>query len=199
MPCFQTVLLLRNLLQTIMSESDLNLGAKIQRPIVLIGMMGSGKTRIGSILAKKLGLEFIDSDARIEQSAGLKIPDIFEKYGETEFRRLEKRVIENILSEPQIRILSLGGGAILNAETAALVKEKCFSVWIKASFEDIWERVSQNSSRPLLACENPREVLRNLMKERKPFYANADCHVSNENDNAVYTIKQITEFLQTET
>lgn len=165
----------------------------LTKPVVLIGMMGSGKTKIGHMLAKTLKARFIDSDHRIEESAGCSISDIFEKYGEPEFRRLEKRVIANLIVNNEADVIALGGGAILNEDTAALIKERALCVWVKAPLDHIYKRVSQNSNRPLLACENPREVLQDLMQQREPHYARADLHIDNEDDQAEQAIQKILE------
>lgn len=183
-----------------MSRKAKSLTKHLSKPIVLTGMMGTGKTRIGSILAKKLGLDFIDSDHRIVDVSGYTIPEIFEKYGEEEFRRVEARVIENLLApsntSAEPAVIALGGGAIMNAETLRLVKERSHSIWIQADPALILERVSKNSNRPLLACADPKDTLQKLMDERQHYYAKADCHVVNSDDDSASTIAQILEFLE---
>ncbi len=168
----------------------------LDKPVVLIGMMGSGKSRIGLNLAQEIGVEFVDSDRRIVESAGHSISDIFTKYGEEEFRRVEKRVIANLINNEAPCVMALGGGAILSDETAALVKEKAHSVWVQAPMDHIIARVSENEERPLLACEDPRSVLQKLSEERRPYYEQADCHIMNEDGKAAYAVKQIITFLK---
>ncbi|MHB1110381.1 MAG: shikimate kinase [Devosia sp.] len=143
------------------------------RPIVLVGMMGAGKTTVGRRLANKLGRHFIDSDEEIENAAGMTIEDIFKTHGEADFRSGEVRVIARLLREPEI-VLGTGGGAFINPQTRALVKAEAVSVWIKADFELLFSRVSRRSNRPLLKTANPRETLRTLIDIRYPTYAEAD-------------------------
>lgn len=143
------------------------------RPIVLVGMMGAGKTTVGRRLASRLGRRFVDSDEAIEDAAGMSIEDIFKIHGEADFRSGEVRVIARLLREPDI-VLGTGGGAFINSETRALVKETAVSVWINADFELLFARVSRRSNRPLLKTANPRETLRNLIEARYPIYAEAD-------------------------
>lgn len=146
------------------------------RPIVLVGMMGAGKTTVGRRLAARLGRRFIDSDEEIEKAAGMSIEDIFASRGEADFRAGEVRVIARLLKEPDI-VLGTGGGAFVNAETRGLVKAGAVSVWIKADFELLFARVSRRSNRPLLKTANPRETLKNLIDARYPIYAEADVTV----------------------
>jgi shikimate kinase len=143
------------------------------RPIVLVGMMGAGKTTVGRRLASRLGRRFVDSDEEIESAAGMTIEDIFRMHGEADFRSGEVRVIARLLREPNI-VLGTGGGAFINSETRALVKAEAVSVWIKADFELLFARVSRRSNRPLLKTANPRDTLRNLIDARYPTYAEAD-------------------------
>ena len=146
------------------------------RPIVLVGMMGAGKTTVGRRLAVRLGRQFIDSDEEIEKAAGMSIEDIFAARGETDFRTGEVRVIARLLKEPDI-VLGTGGGAFVNPETRAVVKQTAISVWIKADFELLFARVSRRSNRPLLKTANPRETLMKLIEARYPIYAEADVTV----------------------
>lgn len=147
------------------------------RPIVLIGMMGAGKTTVGRRLAARLNRDFIDSDAEIETAAGMQIADIFNIHGEPEFRAGETRVISRILKQSNI-ILGTGGGAFMGARTRELIKAMALSVWLKAEFDLLFARVSRRSNRPLLHTPNPRKTLHNLMTERYPTYAEADITVT---------------------
>ncbi|HWU18472.1 MAG TPA: shikimate kinase [Devosia sp.] len=145
------------------------------RPIVLVGMMGAGKTTVGRRLAAKLNRLFLDSDEEIEKAAQMSIPEIFEQRGEPEFRAGETRVIARVLKDKDI-VLATGGGAFVNAETRALVNAEAISVWLKAEADILFERVSRRSNRPLLKTANPRQTLETLITERYPIYA--DAHVT---------------------
>jgi shikimate kinase len=146
------------------------------RPIVLVGMMGAGKTTVGRRLAARLGRHFVDSDEEVEKAAGMSIEDIFKAHGEADFRAGEVRVIARLLKDDNI-VLGTGGGAFINPDTRALVKQAAISVWIKADFELLFQRVSRRSNRPLLKTANPRETLQKLIDARYPTYAEADVTV----------------------
>jgi shikimate kinase len=146
------------------------------RPIVLVGMMGAGKTTVGRRLANRLGRRFIDSDEEVEKAAGMTIEDIFKLRGEADFRAGEVKVIARLLKEREI-VLGTGGGAFITPETRALVKEAAVSVWIKADFELLFARVQRRSNRPLLKTANPRDTLQKLIDVRYPVYAEADVTV----------------------
>lgn len=144
-----------------------------KRSLVFVGLMGAGKTAIGRRVAQVLGLQFVDSDHEIEAAARMSIPDLFESYGEAEFRSLERRVISRLLkSGPQV--IATGGGAYMNEQTRRAVARNGVSVWLNADLETLLERVSRRQNRPLLQNADPAEVLQKLMDERYPFYANAD-------------------------
>ncbi|WP_323014956.1 shikimate kinase [Devosia sp.] len=147
------------------------------RPLVLVGMMGAGKTTVGRRLASRLGRQFLDSDEEIEKAAQMTIPDIFEKRGEAEFRAGETRVIARVLKQEHV-VLATGGGAFINADTRALVKQGAVSVWLKADIDVLFERVSRRSNRPLLKTADPRATLKKLIEDRYPIYAEADVTVT---------------------
>jgi shikimate kinase len=136
-------------------------------------MMGAGKTTVGRRLAARLGRHFVDSDEEVEKAAGMTIEDIFRAHGEADFRAGEVKVIARLLKDENI-VLGTGGGAFVNAETRSLVKASAISVWIKADFELLFQRVSRRSNRPLLKTANPRETLQKLIEARYPIYAEAD-------------------------
>ena len=146
------------------------------RPLVLVGMMGAGKTTVGRRLAARLGRHFVDSDEEVEKAAGMSIEDIFASRGEADFRAGEVRVIARLLKDNDL-VLGTGGGAFINAETRALVKTSAISVWIKADFELLFQRVQRRSNRPLLKTANPRQTLQDLIDKRYPVYAEADVTV----------------------
>jgi shikimate kinase len=143
------------------------------RSIVLIGMMGAGKSSIGRKLAARLGIPFVDADAEIEAAADMSIPEIFASKGEAYFRNGEKRVIARLL-EGAPQVLATGGGAFVNPETRALIGVKGVSVWLKAEFDVLMRRIRRRTDRPLLHTANPGETLKELMAERYPVYAQAD-------------------------
>ncbi|MCB1556598.1 MAG: shikimate kinase [Alphaproteobacteria bacterium] len=157
--------------------------AHLDRPIVLIGLMGAGKSRIGRMLAEALDLPFCDSDDEVEKAAGMSIPDIFECYGESAFRDGEKKVIRRLI-EDGIQVIATGGGAIMSSETAALIKDRALSVWIRADIPVILERTARTDKRPLLRVDNPEAVLRALAEKRYPVYAKADITVDSGNGEA---------------
>jgi shikimate kinase len=147
-----------------------------RRSVVLVGMMGAGKSSIGRRLAARLGIPFTDADAEIEAAAGMTIPDIFATRGEADFRAGEARVIARLLeSGPQV--LATGGGAFMNEATRAAVAAKGISVWLKAEFEVLMRRIKRRQDRPLLKTEDPGATLRRLLAERDPVYATADIGV----------------------
>ena len=146
------------------------------RPIVLVGMMGAGKTTVGRRLAARLGRHFVDSDEEVERAANMTIPEIFAAHGEADFRAGEARVIARLLRDHDI-VLGTGGGAFINPETRGLIKAGSVSVWIKAELDLLFQRVSRRSNRPLLKTENPRETLKQLIEVRYPIYAEADLTV----------------------
>ncbi len=138
--------------------------------------MGAGKSTVGKRLATKLGRTFFDSDYEIEKAAGLPVSEIFAVHGEEEFRRVEQRVLERLLSGPP-HVLATGGGAYLNAQTRETMRNRAITVWLNADLETLWKRVSKRSHRPLLKTENPKEVLTNLLEARRPIYELADLTV----------------------
>lgn len=147
------------------------------RSIVLIGMMGVGKSSIGRRLGTRLGIPFVDADAEIERAAGMSIADIFARHGEDAFRSGEARVIARLLNGgPQV--LATGGGAVMNAATRALIQQRGISIWLSAEFDLLLRRISKRKSeRPLLQTADPAATLRELMAEREPIYAQADVTV----------------------
>lgn len=146
------------------------------RAIVFVGLMGAGKTAIGRIVAAALGLPFFDSDHEIEAASRLTVPELFELYGEPEFRALEQRVISRLLHEGA-RIVSTGGGAFMNADTRKVVAECAIAVWLKADLDTLMGRVMKKQNRPLLKTADPRGTMAKLMDARYPTYALADITV----------------------
>ena len=167
-----------------------NTAAFQNRTIVLVGLMGAGKSTVGRRLAEALGRTFCDSDDEIETAAGLSIADIFTLHGEAEFRRGEKRVLERLLANPP-HILATGGGAYLDPDTRALMRERAITVWLNADLETLWERVNKRNHRPLLQDPDARGVLTRLLKERTPIYSEADLVVDSVNGPHSATVKKI--------
>ena len=147
------------------------------RSIVLVGMMGVGKSSIGRRLAARLGVPFVDADAEIEKAAGMSIADIFARHGEADFRSGEARVIARLLDGgPQV--LATGGGAVMNADTRAAIKAKGVSIWLSAEFDVLMRRINKRKNdRPMLQTADPAATLRELLVAREPVYALADLTV----------------------
>jgi len=146
------------------------------RSIVFVGLMGAGKTAIGRKVAQALGVSFIDSDHEIETVSRMTVPELFEHYGEPEFRALEERVIGRLIKDgPQV--LSTGGGAFMNANTRAAVARDGVSIWLKADIDTLMARVARKPNRPLLQNADPRGVMLKLMQDRYPVYGLADLTV----------------------
>ena len=147
-----------------------------RRSIVLVGMMGAGKSSIGRRVAGRLGIPFVDADAEIELAADMTIAEIFAVHGEPYFRAGEARVIARLLERgPQV--LATGGGAFMNAQTRAALEEKAVSVWLKADLDVLTKRLRRRSDRPLLKTDDPVATLTNLLQVRDPIYATADVTV----------------------
>jgi len=146
------------------------------RPIVLVGLMGAGKTSVGRRLAEKLGIPFVDADHEIEAAAGKPIKEIFADHGEAYFREGERRVIQRLIGNGA-QVLATGGGAYMNDETRARIQEHGVSVWLRASLPLLMKRVAKRQDRPLLQADDPEKVMRELIDKRYPVYALADVMV----------------------
>lgn len=145
-------------------------------PIVLVGLMGAGKTSVGRRLAEKLDIPFVDADHEIEAAAGKSIAEIFADHGESYFREGERRVIQRLIGSGA-QVLATGGGAYMNDETRARIQEHGISVWLKASLPLLMKRVLKRQDRPLLKSDDPQAVMRSLIEKRYPVYALADVEV----------------------
>lgn len=165
-----------------LSSSEIaRIARRIDRPLVLVGMMGVGKTTVGRKLATLLHLPFVDADEEIELAAHMPIPEIFSTYGEPYFRDGERRVIVRLIGEGRHtdrKVLSTGGGAFCNGETRALILEKGIAIWLDSDIDTLVERVGRKDNRPLLRTGDPREILARLKAEREPFYSQAPIHVT---------------------
>lgn len=160
------------------AELDMNTA---DRPLVLIGLMGAGKTTVGRRLARRLGRRFVDADEEIEQAAGMSIADYFEHYGEPAFREGERRVIARLLDEAEPIVLATGGGAYMDDETRTTIQQKAQSVWLKADLDLLVARTAKRDTRPLLKNGDPRTILKELMDKRYPIYAQSDITVETGN------------------
>jgi len=168
------------------------LARRIDRPIVLVGMMGVGKSTVGKRLASLLDFPFVDADEEIEMSAQMSISEIFEQFGEDYFRDGERRVIARLLSDPaHPSVIATGGGAFINAETRALILERAIAVWLDSEVDTLVERTGRKSNRPLLKQGNPREILARLRKERAPAYSQAQIHVVSGSGPHLQTIGKV--------
>ncbi|MCF3629671.1 shikimate kinase [Thalassospiraceae bacterium LMO-SO8] len=168
---------------------------KQEKTIVLVGLMGAGKSSVGRILATKLGLPFIDSDDEVETAAGCSIEDIFEIYGEPAFRDVEERVIDRLLNGPPM-VLSSGGGAFMNPRTRARIAETATSVWLRADLEILERRTKRRAAgRPLLKGTDPSEKLKQLINERYPVYEQADIIIESVDETPEKTADKIIEKL----
>jgi shikimate kinase len=162
------------------------------KTVVLVGLMGSGKTSIGKRLAKKFELPFHDSDHEVEVAAGCPIKEIFDVFGEETFRNGEYRVITRLLDQP-VHILATGGGSFMDDRTRALIKEKAISIWLNADLETLVARVSRRNDRPMLTEGNERELLEGYIAERYPVYAEADIHVDTFDEPTNATVDRVIE------
>ena len=162
----------------------------IDKTIVLVGLMGAGKSCIGRRLAARLDLPFVDADRAIEEAAGCSIPELFERHGEQAFRDGERRVIRRLLDGP-VRVLAAGGGAFMDPQTRAAIRARAVSVWLRADLELLLRRVQRRSDRPLLQVDDPRGRLAELMAERHPIYAEADIAVDSADGPPEATLERV--------
>ena len=161
------------------------------RPIVLVGLMGSGKSTIGRRLAQRLDMPFADADDEIERAAGMTISDIFARFGEAHFRDGERRVIERLMTTGEPLVLATGGGAFMNDETRALILDRGLAVWLDADLDVLAARVSRRNTRPLLRGKDPLIVLRELAEQRNPVYALAPIRVNSSDAPHETTVRTI--------
>ena len=154
----------------------MELGKRLDRPVVLVGLMGVGKSTVGRRLAKRLGLSFVDSDAEIEDASGFPPAEMFERYGERDFRDGERRLVARLL-EGDVRVIATGGGAYVDPGTRKLLNERAITIWLDAPVDILAERTSRRDTRAQLRNGDPRTVLQKLAEERRPSYAEAHLHV----------------------
>jgi shikimate kinase len=159
-------------------------------PVVLVGLMGAGKSSVGRRLAEKLGVPFVDADHEIEAAAGKTIAEIFADHGEPYFREGERKVIARLM-ENGSQVLATGGGAFINDETRARIKAGAVSVWLKADLPLLMKRVLKRNDRPLLRTEDPEAVMRKLMDQRYPLYAEADITVESRDVQHAQMVNEV--------
>lgn len=157
--------------------------------------MGSGKSTVGARLAATLKRRFVDADAEIEAAAKMTVSEIFERYGEPEFRALERRVIARLLNENDI-VIATGGGAFMDPQTRALMRERAVSVWLRADLDLLMRRVGKRGGRPLLQTADPRAAMADLMAQRYPVYAEADLVVDSEDGPHELTVRRVLEAIE---
>lgn len=160
-----------------MSRRSLPFGGKLDRSVVLVGLMGAGKSTVGRRLARRLGLPFVDSDSEIEDAAGLSAGEVFQRFGERDFRDGERRVVARLASGP-VRVIATGGGAFVNPDTRALLNDRCITIWLDAPVDLLAERTARRpGTRPMLQDGDRTETLARLDGERRPAYAEAHIHI----------------------
>lgn len=171
------------------------LGRSLNRAIVLVGLMGVGKSTVGKRLAAELGMQFVDADEEIEKAAQLSISEIFQRFGEDYFRDGERRVIARLI-DGNPRVIATGGGAFMCNDTRALILDRAIAIWLKADISTLAERVSRRDTRPLLKNGNPVDILTELAAKRDPVYALAPIHVHSARGPHVQTVQKILEALE---
>lgn len=154
----------------------MDLAKRLDRPVVLVGLMGVGKSTVGRRLAKRLGLPFVDSDSAIEDAAGCSPAEIFERYGEQDFRDGERRLVARLI-EGEIRVIATGGGAYVDPRTRELLNERAITVWLDAPVDVLADRTSRRDTRAQLRQGDPKSTLERLSEERRPSYEQAHIHV----------------------
>ncbi|HEY4941254.1 MAG TPA: shikimate kinase [Rhizomicrobium sp.] len=167
---------------------------KLMRTVALVGMMGAGKSSVGRRLASRLGVAFKDADAEIEAAAGCTISEIFERFGEPEFRKGERKVIARLLAEAP-HVMATGGGAFVDETTRATLKQDAVTIWLRAPVEVLLARTQRRDTRPLLRNGNPRETLERLLAERTPIYSQADYTLDSEDGPHAASVDRIVALL----
>ncbi len=152
------------------------LSKRLDRPIVLVGLMGVGKSTVGRRLAKRLGVSFVDSDSAIEDASGLPAAEVFERYGERDFRDGERRLVARLM-DGEVRVIATGGGAYVDPRTRELLNQRAITVWLDAPVDILAERTSRRDTRVQLRTGDPKAVLERLSRERRPSYEEAHIHV----------------------
>lgn len=181
-----------------METNTLNISTtlSLQKPIVLVGLMGCGKSAIGKRLASMLSVPFVDSDHHIVESSGMSITDIFEQKGEDYFRQLERDTLHQLMADGTPKIIATGGGAFINDTTRILLLKEGLVIWIKAEYDVLLERVSRKTTRPLLEKGDKAKILKTLMNERYPIYAQAPLSVESADVPHEVTLEKVIKTIQ---
>ena len=176
----------------------MELGKRLDRPVVLVGLMGVGKSTVGRRLARRLGVSFVDTDEEIEDAAGYPAAEVFERYGERDFRDGERRLVARLV-QGDVRVIATGGGAFVDPRTRQLLNERAITVWLDAPIEILAERTSRRDTRAQLRSGDPRQTLARLSEERRPSYEEAHIHVRSGNgahsDVVESIVRALREFL----
>jgi len=166
----------------------------LDRPIVLVGLMGAGKSTVGRRLAKRLGLDFVDSDVAIEDAAGATTSEIFERFGEADFRDGERRLVARLI-DGSVKVIATGGGAFNDPRTRDLLNERAITIWLDAPVDVLAERTGRRDNRPLLKGGNREEKLSKLMTERHAYYSQAQIHIRSGNGAHAEVVEAIIDAL----
>jgi shikimate kinase len=174
-----------------MSRRPLPFNGKLDRPVVLVGLMGAGKSTVGRRLARRLGLAFVDSDSEIEDAAGLTAGEVFQRFGERDFRDGERRVVARLAGGP-VRVIATGGGAFVDPSTRSLLNQRCITVWLDAPVDLLAERTARRpGTRPMLKDEDRSETLARLDADRRPAYAEAHIRITSEGGSHGEVVEKI--------
>jgi shikimate kinase len=173
----------------------MDLAKRLNRPVVLVGLMGVGKSTVGRRLARRLGLRFIDSDSEIEEAVGLPWGELFERYGEEDYRDGERRLVARLV-DGQVRVIATGGGVFVDPRTRQLLKERTITVWLDAPIDVLAERTSRRATRPLLKNGDPRSTLERLARIEREAYAEAHIHVKSGNGAHQDVVESIVQALE---
>lgn len=180
------------MINIIMTDKIIENEEFIDRPVVMVGLMGAGKTSVGRALARRLGIPFVDSDKEIEAAAGCSVVDIFAMYGEEEFRRVEQRVIERLLdTPPALKVISTGEGAFITPAIRQMMQERALTVWLRADLDLLVKRTRSRDTRPQLLNTDSRKILAQLIYERYDTYAMADITVQTRDENLRKTLGKV--------
>lgn len=183
-----------NISQSIENKIEF-LSKNLKQSVVLVGLMGAGKSSIGSALAKRLNIEFVDSDIVIEGKERRTITDIFANSGEKYFRDMERETLINLAQEKDVMVIGTGGGAFINDETRQIIKQKTISIFLKADLEVLIKRVGNGAGRPLFKDKTPKEVLEKLIEARYSLYHEADLAVQTKDEVIQETLHRVIESL----
>jgi len=170
---------------------------RLDRPIVLVGLMGAGKSTVGRRLARRLQLPFIDSDTEIEDAVGLPAGEVFERYGEEEYREGERRLVARLVESQEVRVIATGGGVFVDPVTRKLLKERGLTIWLDAPVDVLVQRTSRRDTRPLLKTPDPKATIEQIAALERAAYAEADIHVRSGSSGHADVVDSIIEAMET--